>query len=153
VPVVASGIPELAGLVGDVVGPSGWREVTQDQILAFAELSGDRQWIHVDEPRARRESPYGAPIAHGNLTLALIDGFRDELFDVRGFELAINHGWNRVRFAAPVPAGARIRASVQLTDVSEGRRGWWEVTERWTVEVEGAPRPACVAERVNRVRP
>jgi acyl dehydratase len=150
--VVATGIDDLRELVGAVLGPSEWREITQEQVLAFAELSGDRQWIHVDPDRAEAESPFGGPIAHGGLTLSMIDGFREELVDLGGFELAVAHGWNRVRFPVPVPVGSRVRAAVEVRDVTEGRNGWWEATERWTVEVEGSARPACVAERINRFR-
>src|SRR3954452_11546613 len=101
-----SAIEDLQGRVGTVLGPSAWREVTQADIDAFARLSGDRQWIHTDVERARRESPYGTTIAHGNLTLSMIDGWRDELAPVtEGAHMGVNLGYERVRFPAPVPAG------------------------------------------------
>src|SRR3954452_20904526 len=100
---------ELQSAVGPVLGPTAWRAVTQDMIDSFAVLSGDRQWIHTDVERARRDSPFGTTIAHGNLTLALVDGFRDELVPLSGFELGVNLGYDAVRFPAPVKAGARVR--------------------------------------------
>ena len=99
------GIEGLKALVGRTVGPGEWREVSQEMIDAFAELSGDDQWIHVDVDRARDESPFGTTIAHGNLTLSMIDGFRRDLITSTGFKLGVNYGWNRVRFPAPFPLG------------------------------------------------
>ena len=103
-----NGIEELQGLIGETVGPSDWREVTQDDVNRFAELSGDDQWIHVDVERAKEESPFGTTIAHGNLTLSLIDGFRDALVGAApaGTKLGVNLGYARVRFPAPVPVGS-----------------------------------------------
>src|SRR3954454_10794332 len=116
-PVTAEGIEGLKDLIGKPVGPSDWREVTQEMIDEFAELSGDHQWIHVDQERARAESPFGTTVAHGNLTLSLIDGFRQDLIQSNGFKLGGNYGWNKVRFPAPVPAGARVRASAEVVTV------------------------------------
>ena len=127
--------------------------MTQEAIDAFARLTGDRQWIHVDVERARRESPFGTTVAHGNLTLSMIDGFRDELFGPSPFRLGVNLGWNRVRFPAPVPAGGRLRASAELVSVEERPDGWLQVVQRFTVEVEGSDRPACVADSVGRALP
>ena len=138
--------------VGTVLGPSAWRRVAQEDIDAFARLSGDRQWIHTDVERAARESPYGTTIAHGNLTLALIDGFRDELVPVtEGAALGVNMGYDRVRFPAPVPAGGEVRATVEVTGVRERGEGWVEVVQRFTVELRGAEKPVCVADSVVRV--
>lgn len=148
--VTVNGAEELQGLVGQTVGPSEWREVTQAMIDSFAELSGDHQWIHVDVERAKAESPFGTTIAHGNLTLATIDGFRDGLVRTEGFKLGVNYGWNKVRFAAPVPAGARIRAAVEVVSVDDVGEGWLQIVQRWTVEVEGSEKPACVADSVTR---
>jgi acyl dehydratase len=145
------GIAGLKALVGRTLGPSDWRVVTQEQITAFAGITGDRQWIHVDVERARRESPYRTTIAHGNLTLSLIDGFRDGLMRSSGFTMGVNYGWNKVRFPAPVPAGTRLRASVEILSVEDVGGGWWQTAQRWTVEVEGQPKPACVAESVGRL--
>jgi acyl dehydratase len=149
--VTVDGIEELQGLVGTTIGPSEWREVTQEDIDAFARLSGDDQWIHVDVERAAEESPFGTTVAHGNLTLSLIDGIRRDLLQSGGFKLGVNYGWNRVRFPAPVPTGSRIRATVEVKSVEEVGGGWWQVTQRWTVEVEGSEKPACAAESVGRV--
>jgi acyl dehydratase len=146
-----NGIEELKGLVGETIGPSEWREVTQDLIDRFAEVSGDDQWIHVDTDRAKTESPFGTTVAHGNLTLSMIDGFRSGLMESSGFQVGVNYGWNKVRFPAPVPAGSRIRASIETLSVEEIGGGWHQVVQRWTVEVEGSEKPACVAESVGRL--
>lgn len=138
---------------GTVLGPTAWRTVTQEDIDAFAQLSGDRQWIHTDVERAARESPYGTTIAHGNLTLAMIDGWRDELVAVtEGARMGVNMGYDRVRFPAPVPAGAELRAMLEIVSVTE-RGEWVEVVQRFTVERRGEERPACVADSVIRVLP
>jgi acyl dehydratase len=149
--VTVNGIEELQNLVGTTIGPSGWRQVTQDDVDAFAALSGDHQWIHVDVERATAETPFGGTIAHGNLTLSMIDGFRNGLMRSGGFKFGVNYGWNRVRFPAPVPTGSRIRASVEVLSVDDVGDGWYQVVQRWSVEVEGAAKPACVAESVGRV--
>jgi acyl dehydratase len=149
--VTVDGIEELQRLVGTTIGPSDWREMTQQDIDAFARITGDDQWIHVDVERASEESPFGTTVAHGNLTLSMIDGIRRDLLQSGGFKLGVNYGWNRVRFPAPVPTGSRIRATVEVRSVDDVGAGWWQVTQRWTVEVEGSEKPACVAESVGRV--
>ena len=149
--ITVSGIEELKGLVGQTIGPSDWREVTQAAIDGFAEISGDDQWIHVDVERAKTESPFGTTIAHGNLTLSMIDGFRSGLMESTGFKMGVNYGWNKVRFPAPVPVGSSIRASVEILSVDEVGEGWFQVKQRWIVEVEGSEKPACAAESVGRV--
>ena len=146
-----NGIEELRGMVGESVGPSDWREVTQELVNTFAEVSGDDQWIHVDVERAKNESPFGGTVAHGNLTLSMIDGFRRDVLASSGFKLGVNYGWNKVRFPAPVPTGAKIRASVTVDSVEEIGDGWWQVEQTWKVEVEGNEKPACVATSVGRV--
>jgi acyl dehydratase len=146
-----NGIEELKGLVGKTVGPSEWRQVPQDLIDQFAEVSGDDQWIHVDTERAKAESPFGTTVAHGNLTLSMIDGFRSGLIESSGFKMGVNYGWNKVRFPAPVPAGNRIRASIETLSVDEIGDGWYQVVQKWTVEVEGNEKPACVSESVGRL--
>ena len=147
------GVDGLRELIGKPIGPSDWREVTQEMIDAFAEISGDDQWIHVDAERAKTESPFGTTIAHGNLTLSAIDGLRRDLINSTGFKLGVNYGWNKVRFPAPVPAGARIRASAEVTDVDDVGGGWWQIVTRFTVEVEGSEKPCCVADSVGRALP
>ena len=149
-PVTVEGIDQLRELVGRRLGPSDWRPVTQAMVDDFARLSGDDQWIHVDVERAERESPFGTTVAHGNLTLSMIDGFRRDLLRSTGFRLGVNYGWNRVRFPAPVPTGSRVRAEVEVLSVDDVGGGWWQVVQRWTVEVEGSEKPACVAESVGR---
>ena len=148
--VEAQGIKGVKALIGKEIGPGEWREVTQEQIDAFAELSGDHQWIHVDVERAKRESPFGTTVAHGNLTLSMIDGFRLELISSSGFTLGVNYGWNKVRFPAPVPAGSRVRARAEVVSVDDVGGGWWQVATRFTVEVEGSDKPCCVAESLGR---
>jgi len=147
----AHGIDGLTALKDELVGPSGWREVTQEMIDTFAELSGDDQWIHVDVERASRESPFGTTIAHGNLTLSLIDGLRRDLTTFSGFKLGVNYGWNKVRFPAPVPVGTRVRCYAQIVEVSEVGAGWHQVVTRFTVEADGSEKPVCVADSVGRV--
>jgi acyl dehydratase len=135
-----------------VLGPTAWRRVEQADIDAFALLSGDRQWIHTDVERARRESPFGTTIAHGNLTLALIDGFRDELVPVTaGARLGVNLGYERVRFPAPVPAGSEVRATLEVVAVEPRDGGWVQIVQRFVVEVRGGGKPVCVADSVVRV--
>jgi acyl dehydratase len=148
---VAHGIEGVHALKDQIVGPSQWREVTQEMIDRFAELTGDDQWIHVDVERAKRESPFGTTIAHGNLTLSLIDGLRGELSEWSGFTMAVNYGWNKVRFPAPVKVGTRVRCYVQIVEVSEVGGGWHQVVTRITVEADGGEKPVCVADSVGRV--
>ncbi|MGK2954990.1 MAG: MaoC family dehydratase [Solirubrobacterales bacterium] len=147
-----SGPESIDELIGVTVGPTAWTEVTQEMINTFAGLSGDHQWIHVDVERAEKESPFGTTIAHGNLTLALIDGYRDQLIAVTGgFQLGVNYGWDKVRFPAPVPAGARVRASAVLLSSEVLDNGWTHNVTRFTVEVEGNEKPCCVADSVTRL--
>jgi acyl dehydratase len=146
----ADGIEGLRELQGDKVGPSEWREVTQDMIDAFAELSGDDQWIHTDVERAKAESPFGTTVAHGNLTLSLVDGFRQGLIESTGFLLGVNYGWNKVRFPAPVPAGSKVRATAEVVDVDDVGNGWFQIVTRFTLEVEGNDKPAFVGDSVGR---
>src|SRR4029077_10514582 len=115
----ADGIEGLRELQGQTIGPSDWREVTQDMINQFAELSGDHQWIHTDVERAKTESPFGTTVAHGNLTLSLVDGLRQDLIASTGFVLGVNYGWNKVRFPAPVPAGSKVRASAEVVSTDD----------------------------------
>ena len=145
-----NGIDEMKALVGETIGPSDWREVTQDDVNSFAALSGDDQWIHVDVERAKSESPFGTTIAHGNLTLSMIDGFRLALIESTGFKLGVNYGWNKVRFPAPVPIPSKLRASAEVASVDEVGGGWWQIVTRFTVEIEGGEKPVCVADSVGR---
>ncbi len=149
----ADGIEGTRALIGHEVGPGEWREVTQQDIDDFARLSGDDQWIHVDVERAKRESPFGTTIAHGNLTLSMIDGFRKELIESTGYKLGINYGWNRVRFPAPVPAGSKLRGKAEVMFVEDVGGGWYQIVTKFTVEAEGSEKPVCVAESVGRALP
>jgi acyl dehydratase len=145
------GVEGMQSLVGQETGPSEWRTVTQADINAFAELSGDHQWIHVDTERAKTESPYGTTIAHGNLTLSMVDGFRDRLISATGFALGVNYGWNKIRFPAPVPVDSKIRAKAELISFEEKGGGWFEAVTRFTIEVEGGEKPCFVGDSVTRV--
>jgi acyl dehydratase len=150
-PRVITTIEELKSLVGQEAGVSDWLTVTQELINAFAETSGDHQWIHVDVERARAESPYGTTIAHGFLTLSLLSQLHAQAVQIQaGFSRAINYGLNRVRFPAPVPAGSRIRSHSTLQALEE-IDGGWQLTWAVTVEVEGLPKPALVAEWLGRL--
>ena len=137
---------EMAGAVGTELGVSGWVEVTQARIDAFAEATGDRQWIHVDPERARRESPYGATVAHGYLTLSMLPVFITDVIRLDGVRQSVNYGSNRVRFPAPVPAGSRLRGRIRLLAADPMDGGALRATLQTTVEIEGSERPACVAE-------
>jgi acyl dehydratase len=148
--VTIEGIDGLRELIGEPIGPSEWVEVTQEDIDKFAEVSRDDQWIHVDVERARRESPYGTTVAHGNLTLSLIDGFRRQLIEQRGVAMGINYGWNKVRFPAPVPAGSKVRATAEVQSVEDLGDGWWHIVTKFTLERDGGDKPVCVGENVGR---
>jgi acyl dehydratase len=151
--VEVQGIEGLKALQGKEIGPSDWREVTQEDIDAFAELTGDHQWIHTDVERAKTESPFGTTVAHGNLTLSLIDGMRIELMQSTGFKLGVNYGWNKVRFPAPVPSGSKVRTTAEIGEIDEVGGGWFQIVTRFKVEVEGSEKPACVADSVGRALP
>jgi acyl dehydratase len=143
---VINGIEELRGLVGQEVGCGDWFTVTQADINAFADLTRDKQWIHIDPERARRESPYGATIAHGFLTLSFLSYLHSQAVQVRAdVRLSVNYGLNRVRFTSAVRSGSRVRARSTLKELSEVEGG---VQLAWaiTVEVEGSDKPALVAE-------
>jgi acyl dehydratase len=134
---------------GDSFGPSSWIDIPQDKIQAFADATGDQQWIHVDPARAA-EGPFGTTIAHGFLTLSLLVKFLYEVRPESGeFRMGINYGVNRVRFPAPVPVGSRLRGRFKVLEVSDVEGGIQVVTEG-TVEREGGEKPVCVAEMVSR---
>lgn len=145
------GVEGMKAIVGQEIGPSEARTVTQELIDGFAEVSGDHQWIHVDPERSKRESPYGTTIAHGNLSLSLADSFRQELLRASGFPLAVNYGWNKVRFPAPVPVDSRIVGTAELVSFDELDGGWWQAVTKFTIAVEGAEKPSFVGESVTRL--
>ena len=136
----------LTQFVGKELGVSGWLTVDQSRINQFAECSGDRQWIHVDVERAKRESPYGSPIAHGYLTLSLVAPLQMEIGAIpEGAAAAFNYGLDKVRFLAPVKAGARVRLRVALMDVEEKGGGLVMKTNN-TLEIDGSDKPALIAQ-------
>lgn len=141
---IFTGIDDLAAAVGAEAGHSSWHVVEQDRIDAFAGATGDSQWIHTQPERAAL-GPFGGAIAHGYLTLALVSAFMAETFEVAGAPMIVNYGLNRVRFPSPVMAGSRLRGRVHLLEVTEVAHGHLLVS-RVTVEVDGAVKPACVAE-------
>jgi acyl dehydratase len=143
-------IAELPTLVGTELGTSDWHEVTQDAVNLFADATGDHQWIHVDVERARAESPFGGPIAHGYLTLSLLVPLLAQVLTVRDAVMGVNYGLNKVRFPSPVPVGSKVRATASLTEVTEIAGGLQYVLAV-TVEREGGDKPVCVAEPVYRV--
>jgi acyl dehydratase len=137
---------ELADAVGEDLGSTGWLEVTQERVDAFADATGDHQWIHVDVDRAAA-GPFGGTVAHGYLTLSLIPQFTPQLFEVETPGAKLNYGVNKVRFPNPVKVGRRIRASAQIVEVTDVPAGKQMVT-RYTIEIEDESKPACVAETV-----
>jgi len=140
----------LRQLIGCQIGVTEWMLLTQERIQQFAEVTDDRQWIHLEPERARRESPYGTTVAHGFLTLSLLSSLLRQALQIQeGARMSINYGLNRVRFPAPVPAGAKIRARFTLRSVEEVP-GALEAVLDATVETEGANKPCCVAEWVLR---
>lgn len=147
---VIDGLEELKALVGQKIGTSDWVEITQEQIDAFADVTGDHQWVHVDQQRARTESPYGTTIAHGFLTLSLCPALAQQISIVEGVKMGVNYGLNRVRFPNAVKVGSRIRMTSHLTELKE-ISGGVQVTYKQTFEVEGQDKPACVAETVARL--
>jgi hypothetical protein len=143
-------LQDLVGLVGQHVATSDWILITQDAVNQFAEATGDHQWIHVDVERAKA-GPFGAPIAHGFLTLSLIPKFFDSALHIADVRMGVNYGLNRVRFIGPVPVGSRLRASLTLLKAepieNQGLQLTWEVT----TEREGVTKPVCIAESIARL--
>jgi acyl dehydratase len=146
-----SGVAELRGCIGGVLGVSEWTVIDQERINRFAAVSDDWQWIHTDAERAAA-GPFGTTVAHGYLTLSLLARFSWEQFELTGSAVAVNCGLNRVRFPAPVPPGSRLRAAGRLDEVRDLPGGWTELTITQTVEIDGGSRPACVATTLSRVR-
>jgi len=142
-------LAELAALAGQEVAVSDWITVTQHQINLFAEATGDHQWIHVDEERAKA-GPFGAPIAHGFLTLSLIPKFFDNALAVLDTRMGVNYGLNRVRFTGPVPANSRLRARLALLECTPLDGNGYQMTWQVTMEREGADKPVCIAESISR---
>jgi acyl dehydratase len=141
-----TGVDDVVHAVGTQLGETEWLEITQQQVNQFADATGDHQWIHLDVEKAAK-GPYGGTIAHGYLTLSLIARFGDELFSIEGVTAKLNYGVNKVRFPAPVPVGARVRASASITGAQETPAGV-QVSLQWVIDIENSTKPACVAETV-----
>jgi acyl dehydratase len=148
---VITSIDDAVAAVGQELGVSDWIRIDQARIDAFADATGDHQWIHVDVERAKTESLYGAPIAHGFLTLSLIPSMSKGNYRVENAKMGINYGSNKVRFLAAVPAGSRIRVRSELIDAVKVDESTLNMTVRHTVELEGSTKPAAVAELIARV--
>ena len=142
---------DLIGQEGTTLGPTEWLAIEQDRVNGFAEVTGDHQWIHVDPERAK-DGPFGGTIAHGYLTMSLVNFFLPDLIEVRGFTHAVNVGADRLRFLAPVKAGARIRGVGEIVGVAEVN-GAIQSVVRVTVEIEGSEKPACVVDTISRYFP
>ena len=142
---------DLLSLVGTAMGPTGWITVEQDRVDGFADVTGDHQWIHVDVERAQ-SGPFGGTIAHGYLTMSMINLFLPELVEVRGFAHAVNVGLDRLRFLAPVKVGSRIRAVSEIVSAEE-IKGAVQSVVRVTIEIEGNDKPALVADTISRYFP
>ena len=143
---------DLKNAVGQHLGYSEWLEITQDRINTFADATGDHQWIHVDPERAAK-GPFGACIAHGYLTMSLVNMFLPQIVVVKEISMGVNYGADKLRFPAPVPVGSRIRGGGELLKAEDVKGGGVQTTVRVTVEIEGSDRPACVIDTISRFYP
>ena len=143
---------DLVGKEGTALEPSEWLTIEQDRIDAFADCTGDHQWIHVDPVKAK-DGPFGATIAHGYLTLSLVNLFMPQMIDVRGFSAGVNVGMDKTRFLNPVVVGSRIRGTGEIVAGEEVKGGAIQAVIRVTIEIEGKDRPACVVDTINRYFP
>jgi len=143
---------DLLAAVGQRLGESDWLTVEQDRIDQFADATGDHQWIHVDPERAK-DGPFGTTIAHGYLTMSLVNLFLPQIVEVRGVSMGVNYGADKLRFPAPVPVGSRVRGVGELLAAEEVKGGAIQATVRVTVEVEGGDRPGCVVDTISRFVP
>lgn len=150
-PVLFATPADLIGAEGTALGPTEWLTIDQARVDGFAEVTGDHQWIHVDVERAKA-GPFGGTIAHGYLTMSLVNFFLPDLIDVRGFVHAVNVGADRLRFLSPVKVGARIRGVGEIVTVEEVKGGVQSIV-RVTVEIEGSEKPACVVDTISRYYP
>jgi len=148
---VIKSIDDAQSLIGEELGVSEWLEIDQKRIDDFADVTGDHQWIHVDVERAKAESPYRTPIAHGFLTLSLVPALSKDNFRVENAKLAINYGLNKVRFLAAVPVDSRVRVRSELADAAKVDDNTVNLTVRHTIEIDGVDKPAAVAEMIVRV--
>ena len=144
-------LDEVMTMKGQAIGTSDWHLVTQEEINKFAEATHDHQWIHVDPERAKKESPFGGPIAHGYYTLSLAPYLMDQIVAVKGIRMGVNYGLNKLRFPGPVRIGKRVRLNATLADIEPIANGAGaQVTIGMSFEVDGESKPACVAEAVYR---
>ncbi|WP_433443670.1 MaoC family dehydratase [Nonomuraea sp. CA-141351] len=146
---VANGLTELKALAGQDLGHTGWLEIAQDRVNLFAEATDDHQWIHVD-PEKAKDGPFAGTIAHGYLTLALLIPLFTELLDIQGMKMSINYGLDRVRFPSPVKVGGKIRLAAKVAEVEDVPGDGVQMSLDFTVEIDGAAKPACVARAVYR---
>ncbi len=145
-------LADVAALVGQEVATSAWTTVTQEQVQRFADATHDHQWIHLDVERASK-GPFGAPIAHGFLTLSLLPALMQSTLSIDEARMGVNYGLNKVRFPAPVPVGSRLRARFVLQAAEQVDHGGWQFTWQATIEREGGTKPVCVAETLSRLYP
>jgi acyl dehydratase len=144
-------VDEFAARKGEVLGTSEWVTVAQERINMFADATGDHQWVHVD-PEKAAAGPFGTTIAHGLMTLSMVQNLSQQMWQVEGVKMILNYGLNKVRFPAPVPAGARVRAQMVLVGVERvASGGAWQATVSVVVEIEGGTKPAVVSEIVLRM--
>ncbi|MEV2275314.1 MaoC family dehydratase [Nocardiopsis sp. NPDC049922] len=147
-PITVTGLDELRAAAGADLGHSPWRTVDQRRVDTFADATDDHQWIHTDPDRAK-DGPFGGAIAHGYLTLSLVIPMFGEVLEMKGIDMAVNYGLNKVRFPSPVPVDSRVRLAARLTEVTDVRGGV-QATVDGAVEIEGADKPACVLQAVYR---
>jgi acyl dehydratase len=145
-------LSELPPLVGQELAVSDWITITQEQVNQFAQATGDHQWIHVDVEKAKA-GPFGAPIAHGFLTLSLIPKFFESSFEIVQTRMGVNYGLNKVRFTSPVPVGSRLRARMKLLACEAIDNNGMQMTWGVTIEREGVEKPVCIAESLSRRYP
>ena len=142
---------DLLGKEGLKVGPSEWMEINQERINTFADATGDHQWIHIDEEKAK-DGPFGTTIAHGYLTLSLAAKLMPEILEIKGMKMGINYGTDKVRFLNPVKSGSKVRGRGEFLEIKEVRGGY-QSTLRVTIEIEGEEKPACVVDTISRYYP
>ena len=152
-PVLISGAKGVEDHANTDLGATAWEEMTFEMIQAFADATGDQQWIHVDKARIAKESPFGAPIAHGYFTLSLVAGKFFDLLELENMAMVINYGTNKVRFPNPLREGDRLRLAIRLGEVTAKGKSWYEAIFLASIEIEGADKPAVAAECVYRFLP
>lgn len=139
-------LADLQNFIGKEIGPSEWLEVTQEMVNSFAVATHDHQWIHTDVERAKKESPFGGPIAHGFLSLSLISYFVGELIQVESAKMGVNYGLNKVRFTSHVPSGSRVRMVATLSKIEPYGENGAKMFVNGVMELEGSKKPVCIAE-------